>query len=265
MLLFQILVLAFIQGVAEFLPISSHGHLIIVAGLMQQYGHETMPDTVELSIILHAGTLASILVVFRERIWRLLGSDRRAIGLVAAGTIPVVLLGLPIHEIPFLRQWLESPLLVGFMLPITGLLLIFGSRHKPGDLDYTQITYRQAVIIGCCQCLALLPGISRSGVTLVGGLLVGLRREAAATFSFLLAIAAISGAVVLDLKKLLSTTDTNRPLGMLLIGAFVSFIVGIASLRLLLRVLNRGHLAWFAFWCIPVGLATIAWQLLLTP
>ncbi|HEY5316255.1 MAG TPA: undecaprenyl-diphosphate phosphatase, partial [Pirellulales bacterium] len=130
-----------------------------------------------------------------------------------------------------------------------------------GKVDYAQMTYAQAFLIGCCQSFALLPGISRSGTTIVAGLLVGLRRDSAATFSFLLAIPAILGAATLASIKLLAS-GSAEPAGPLAFGVLVSFIVGIASLKLLLRWLNQGHLAWFAWWCIPVGLAVVVWQLL---
>lgn len=256
----QVLLLGIIQGIAEFLPISSKGHLVIAAALMYQFAGQTMPDMVEWTIVLHVGTLVSILVVYWRRIWRLVGPDRRVIGLMAVGTVPAVVLGLPLHEIHALRQWFSEPLLVGCLLPVTGALLLIGGRTAAGNVDYTQMTYRQALLIGCCQAFALLPGISRSGTTIVAGLLVGLRRDSAATFSFFLAILAILGGAVLEAKKLWAS-GTSEPPGLLAFGAVVSFVVGVASLKLLLRWLNQGHLAWFAWWCIPVGAAVIAWQL----
>ncbi|HEX4148250.1 MAG TPA: undecaprenyl-diphosphate phosphatase [Pirellulales bacterium] len=255
----QVLLLGIIQGIAEFLPISSKGHLVIGGALLYQFTGQRLPDMIELTILLHVGTLASILVVYWRRVWRLVGPDRRVIGMMAVGTIPAVVLGLPLHEIHAFRQWFSDPLLVGCLLPVTGILLLASSRIKPGDVDYTQMTYRQALLIGCCQALALLPGISRSGTTIVAGLLVGLRRDSAATFSFFLAIPVILGAAVLESKDLLAG-GSGEPLGPLLLGVLASFVVGVASLKLLLRWLNQGHLAWFAWWCIPVGLAVVAWQ-----
>jgi undecaprenyl-diphosphatase len=261
----QLLVLGLIQGIAEFLPISSAGHLVVIAALLQQYAHADLPETLELTIVLHAGTLGSILVVYWQRILRIFGPDRRVIGLVVVGTLPAVVFGLPVHECEPLRDALHSPLLVGCMLPLTGLMLIFASRRPAGTTDYTEMSYRQALIIGLCQSLALFPGISRSGITIAAGLLVGLRRDAAATFSFLLAIAAITGAVVLALKDVVTSNSTATPEQMrqLAAGAVMSFVAGVFALRLLIAWLNRGRLHWFAAWCIPAGLAVVTWQLLL--
>jgi undecaprenyl-diphosphatase len=121
------------------------------------------------------------------------------------------------------------------------------------------MSYRQALSIGLFQAVAILPGISRSGATIVGGLLVGLRRDAAATFSFFLAIIAICGAIVLELRKFAIEGVGDQGLT-LMVGAAVSFVVGMFALRLLLRWLNEGRLHWFAAWCIPVGLLVVAWQ-----
>jgi undecaprenyl-diphosphatase len=258
--LFQILLLAVLQGIAEFLPISSKGHLVLLEAILAKFNGVAIPDPLELNILLHAGTLASILVFYRRQVWQMLTADRRVIGLLAVGTLPVVLIGLPVHEIEFLRNWMDKPLLVGCMLPITGFLLIAGGRCQPGDTDYTQMSYRQALLVGLFQAAAILPGISRSGTTIVGGMLAGLRGESAATFSFLLAIPAICGAVVLELRKAV-ISGTTHDAGPLLLGAVVSFFVGLVALAWLNRWLARGRLQWFAYWCIPVGLAVIAWQL----
>jgi undecaprenyl-diphosphatase len=166
-----------------------------------------------------------------------------------------------VHEIDALKNLMDKPLLVGCMLPVTGLLLIAGSRCASGSTDYTQMSYRQAFLVGLFQAAAILPGISRSGTTIVGGLVAGLRRDSAATFSFLLAIPAITGAVALEMRKVL-VSGSSHELGPLLLGAVVSFLVGLLALVWLNRWLARGRIQWFAFWCIPLGLAVIAWQLL---
>jgi undecaprenyl-diphosphatase len=170
------------------------------------------------------------------------------------------LVGLPVHKIESLKGWVGDPFLAGCMLPITGLLLIASGRFQSGTTDYRQMSYGQALLVGLFQAAAILPGISRSGTTIVGGMLAGLKRDSAATFSFLLAIPAICGAVVLELHEAV-TSGTSHDLGPMLIGAVVSFFVGLVALVWLNRWLDRGRLQWFAYWCIPVGLAVIAWQL----
>lgn len=259
MLLLEVLLLAVVQGVAEFLPISSSGHLIITETLWETATDRDLPEIVMLSIVLHAGTLAAVMVVYWSRIWRLLGEDRRALGLLVVGTLPAVIVGLTIK-----RQFgevLESTLLAGFMLPVTGAMLIAATWLRTGETPYTELSYGRALVIGLFQAVALLPGISRSGATIVGGLVVGLRRDAAATFSFLLALPATAGACILELRDLSSQESSPLPLWLLALGAVVSFLVGVAALRWLLAWLAQGKLYYFAWWCIPVGLAVIAWQL----
>lgn len=259
--LLQLLVLAVVQGIGEFLPISSSGHLLLVGALWDRAGYHVLRDTLTVEILLHGGTLLAILVVYWRRLWRLLGADRRVIGLLIVGTLPAVVVGLPLHEIEACHQWIENPLLAGCMLPVTGLLLLWAARRPEGALDYTQMTYGQALLIGLAQAVAILPGISRSGATIVAGLAVGLRREAAASFSFLLAVPAISGALVLGLRKLAWSDFSREEFGRLGLATAVSFFVGLAALAWLLRWLRQGRLQPLAWWCIAVGLSFVAWWL----
>ena len=255
--LLHILILAVVQGVAEFLPVSSSGHLVIAEALMG-IDHAQI-DLVEVNIVLHAGTLASILIFYWRRIWNLLGEDRRVIALLIVGTLPAVLVGFPMKH--YGESLLESPLLAGLMLPVTGLMLVWAARRKPGELRYQQISFGQALLIGAFQAVAILPGISRSGATIAAGIFTGMRRESAATFSFLLAIPAIAGATVLELKDLLTDKPASTTPGVLAIGALVAMLVGLVSLWWLIRWVQRGRLHYFAYWCIPVGVAVTLWQL----
>lgn len=252
-----IIVLGFVQGVTEFLPISSDGHLAVTEALLHRAAGVRLPDLLGLNIVLHAGTLLAILVVYGRSLWALFGRDRKVLGLLAVGTLPAVVIGLPLHE--WASDWLVNPLLAGCMLPLTGLLLLAPLKFSAGSLRHQEISWRQALWIGACQAVAILPGISRSGCTIVAGLSVGLRREAAATFSFLLAVPAVGGACVLELKDLL-LADTTPAWGLLALGAAVSFVVGLVSLWWLLKWLNQGRLHYFAWWCVPLGLAVAAWQ-----
>lgn len=248
----ELLLLAVVQGITEFLPISSDGHLVVVEALLR-----LEKDILELNIILHAGTLLATVVVYGRRLVRML-SDRRLVGLLIVGTLPAVLAGLPLRF--FAESILESPLLAGAMLPISGLLLIVASRRPPGHLRYEDLTWRQALVIGLFQATALLPGVSRSGTTIASGLLVGLRRDAAATFSFLLAIPAVGGACCVETIKLGLEGGAQTPPEMLAVGAAVSFVVGLGALWWLLRWLEGGKLHYFAYWLIPLGAAVLLWQ-----
>ena len=249
----QIILLAAVQGLTEFLPISSSGHLVIVEHLL---GMET--DLTALNVMLHAGTLGSILVFYRKSVVNSLTKDQDVIWLLAIGTLPAVVCGLAIKL--FFDEVLESPLIAGLMLPITGMMLLW-MVGRDGQMEYAKLTRKQALVIGMFQAFALLPGVSRSGSTIVAGLLVGLKRPAAATFSFLLAIPAISLATGYETLKLVRDWDPKVRYDLLVFGALVAFAVGLAALWLVVRMLNQGRLYWFAFWCIPLGIGIVSWQL----
>ena len=255
----QIFVLAVVQGMTEFLPVSSSGHVVIVSALICEEG-QTL-DIGDVNIVLHLGTLLSILVFYWHRIWRLLGQDRRSIGLLAVGTIPAVAVGLPVKMVgpDFL---LESPLLAGLLLPVTGLVLLWVARSMKGQGAYNDMSHAEALKIGIAQATAILPGLSRSGMTISAGLRCGLAPASAATFSFLLAIPAIGGAGVLEVASLMrETTTVHTPLGYLVAGGFVAFLVGLVSLRWLISWLESGRIQLFAWWCIPLGIGVVIWQL----
>jgi undecaprenyl-diphosphatase len=259
MSLWQILILAVVQGITEFLPISSDGHLVVVAEYLKKQG--TNPDLSSVVISLHMGTLLSILVYYWKRILTLLTEHRRVIGLIIIATIPAIIVGLPIKK--YAEHWLESPLLAGICLPITGLFLLWGERQPLGKEEYHALPWWKALLIGCAQATAILPGLSRSGSTIPTGLALGLTRESAATFSFLMAIPALLGAGVLECLHVLKDGDFTPGAAPrdLVIGAVVSFLVGLGAIDVLIRTLQKGRLRWFAVYCILLGIAVIIWQL----
>ena len=257
--LLEIILLSIVQGVTEFLPVSSSGHLVVSAALLAQFGREMPPELVEVNIVLHLGTLLAVLVYYRQRIGRLLGEDRRVAPLLIVGTAPTVVVGLPLKM--FAPEILENALLAGLMFPVTAAMLIWASRREPGETDYPDLTLRSALLIGAWQAFAILPGVSRSGATIVAGLGVGLRRDSAATFAFLLAIPAIAGAGVLEGLDALGKGTFATPGPILAVGMAVSFVVGLGSLTLLVRLVQHGRLAYFAYWLIPLGVAVTSWQL----
>jgi undecaprenyl-diphosphatase len=246
--------LAIVQGLTEFLPVSSSGHLVVANALLR----EPLLDLVEVSIFLHLGTLLSILVFYRRRVLRLLGADRRVAPLLVVGTLPAVVVGLALKG--FAPGALDSPLLAGLMFLVTAALLIVAVPPTPGHIDYTALTWPRALLIGIAQAVAILPGISRSGATIAIGLMLGLRRDSAAAFSFLLAIPAISGAVVLESWEIRHSSVTTPP-WLLAGGTAIAFLVGLAALYALTRLVSRGRLHWFAWWLVPLGVCVTAWQL----
>jgi undecaprenyl-diphosphatase len=255
----RIIILGIVQGISEFLPISSDGHLVVASKLFGVFtSRELGEPELLVAIILHLGTLLTILVVYWRRILQLLGQDRRVLGLIAVGTLPAAIVGLLLKE--YFGDLLVDLRLTGWMLPLNGLMLLWIGKYPPGDTPYTELRYRQALLIGLCQALAPLPGISRSGTTIAAGLALGLSREAAATFSFLLAVPALTGAGVLAAIDLAGDAPTSVSAGPLLAGAFVSFAVGLLAIHWLLRWLYQGRLYLFAWWCIGVGILVLAWQ-----
>jgi undecaprenyl-diphosphatase len=258
--LWQVLVLAAVQGVTEFLPVSSDGHLALVEPLLWG-GASEPPKSMDLTIVLHLGTLGSILVYYRQRIFRLLGDDRRVLWLITVGTIPAVVLVLVCKLLldELFEPILKSTLLAGFMLPVTGAALLWSHLHGGGDRDYHELTWLDSLLIGIAQAAAILPGLSRSGSTIATELTLGMSRSAAATYSFLLAIPALAGAGVYEAFSMLrhdqplSTSTSN-----LAIGAGVSFVVGLAAITVLERTLQRGKLHYFGWYCIVLGVIVVA-------
>ncbi|MCL2120431.1 MAG: undecaprenyl-diphosphate phosphatase, partial [Planctomycetaceae bacterium] len=224
-------------------------------------------SSLTLNIALHFGTLISILVVFWKRIWLLLTSDRRVIPLLILATIPAVIAKVLISKTVGDDAIFENSLLAGICFPITGLLLLWCS-NRSGETHCRDLSWIKAALIGLMQAVAILPGISRSGSTICAGLLCGLKRGEAATFSFLMAIPVIGGGALLEFRDLMKQQASNSPevisshgLILLLMGVIVSCIVGILTLKLLIRWLHEGKLKYFAWWLFLIGPVVIVWRL----
>jgi undecaprenyl-diphosphatase len=257
----EIVLLGIVQGISEFLPISSDGHLVILNAVLEHFSSRHRVDVLERTVALHAGTLLAVLVVYGRELWRVLTAQRRVIGLLVVGTLPAVAFGLVAER--YFKSWLENPALAGIGLIATGVILFWGTRRERDGQRYQRLTYAQALVIGSFQAGAILPGVSRSGSTIASGLRTGLSRNDAATFSFLLSVPAVAGACTLEAYRIATNTNpAATPPSDLMLGAAVSFVVGWISLVALLRVLRAGGLHWFAWYCIPLGLAVLAWQLL---
>lgn len=261
----QAVLLGLVQGLTEFLPVSSSGHLVIMQDLL---GVELPGLSFEVAV--HGGTLAAVLAAFGAKLWRLLrgiaavvlaGSrdpeHREAATWAAAvmvGTIPAAVAGL------FLRQlwegWFQSPQVAGMGLVLTGFILYgagrFQGRHGPGR----KLGMGRALAIGLVQAVSLTPGVSRSGSTIAAGLGVGLGRQAAAEFSFLLSIPAVGGAVLLDLAQ--RTPGMPRDdVTALALGAVAAAISGYAAIRALMKFVLAGRLHLFSYYVWAAGVLVI--------
>ncbi len=268
----EAIILGIIQGLTEFLPVSSSGHLVLLQQLLGLKEAEIFFD-----VCVHLGTLVAVIIVFRQeiksivtallRLLTLAGQKDRMLSmiesdpelkmalLIVIGSIPTALLGLAFSGIA--DRLFASVFIVGLMLIVTGALLWLTrwttKRVQPPGVD--RLTPKNAFIIGIVQGLAIIPGISRSGSTISIGLLLGIKREIAARYSFLLSIPAIVGAGLLSLKEGLSGTDVIIQIP--LVGAAAAAIVGYAALRALLHVVKKGSLYVFAPYCWLVGILAI--------
>lgn len=269
----QAVILAIVQGLSEFIPVSSSGHLVIVPWLFGWEKPSLLFDT-----MLHWGTLVSIFLVFGRDLWRIawatLGSlARRSLADVNArlgwfivlGSIPAVLTGFLLKD--FFEALFSSPRAAGGFLLVTAVLLSLSEwvvRRKPPVADLTALTWGRALLIGCAQAIALAPGISRSGSTMAAGLALGIRREDAARFSFLLGTPAFFGAGLLALLDALQVdaAEVAAQLPVMLVGFVVSAVVGYAAIRGLLAYLRRHSLYVFAVYCLVVGLLVLVFTTL---
>lgn len=258
MSLLQALILGLFQGVAEFLPISSSGHLLVFQGLM---GLKDVPALFD--VLLHLATLASILIVFRKRVggiimstvrWIIRTSDESdaenlaIIPPAALATVVTAVLGVLINRIDLSG----SPKIVAGLLLVTAAILLASAFFK-GERGYRQMRWTHGLLIGLAQGLGVFPGISRSGITISAGSATGLDRETAGEFSFLIAIPAILGAFVLKLKDVGRLSGAIEPLP-LAVASLAAFGTGIVALLVLMPIVRKGKLAWFAAYLIPAGL-----------
>ena len=247
--LWEIVVLGVVQGIAEFLPISSSGHLVIIESVL---GGNV--ENLELNVALHFGTLLSILVVYRKDLFAVL-LDRPLMAKIILATLPVVGTGLFLK--PLIEKASTSAFFAGVGLIVTALLLFITLKLPTGSKNVQRLNFADAFVIGLFQAIAPMPGVSRSGSTIVGGLLMGVDRTAAANFSFFIAIPALMGATILTAKDLIGEGTSGTPLLYIAVGTLVSFVVGVASLKLLLKVVAAGRIAWFGSYCLLLGAAVI--------
>ncbi|ELY4301319.1 undecaprenyl-diphosphate phosphatase [Cronobacter turicensis] len=258
-------ILGIVEGLTEFLPVSSTGHMIIVGHLLGFEG-----DTAKtFEVVIQLGSILAVVVMFWRRLFGLigihfghpphegLGKGRLSLIHILLGMVPAVVLGLVFHD--FIKS-LFNPINVTYALVVGGVLLIIAEVFKPKEpkapgLD--DMTYRQAFFIGCFQCLALWPGFSRSGATISGGMLVGVSRYAASEFSFLLAVPMMMGATALDLYKSMGFL-TMGDLPMFAVGFVTAFVVALVAIKTFLHIIKRISFIPFAIYRFIVAAAVYA-------
>lgn len=255
----QAILLGIVQGITEFLPVSSSGHLQIAKELLGV----NLDENLTFDVALHAATVLSTIVVLWREVWRLLkGLFSRRFTQEQAYVIKLVVSMIPIGIVGFvfkdqLNALLDSPyilVVVGAMLLLTATLLAFAYYAKPRQKE--DISYRDSLIIGLAQACAAMPGLSRSGTTIATGLLLGNKKTAVAQFSFLMVLAPILGETLLQLADG-SMADTGVAAGPLLAGFIASFVTGCLACRFMIEIVKRGKLIWFAIYCALVGTVSI--------
>ncbi|MCR5551010.1 MAG: undecaprenyl-diphosphate phosphatase [Bacteroidales bacterium] len=265
----ETLLLGIIQGLTEFLPVSSSGHLSILSNLFGFSGEENLTITV----VLHVATVLSTLVVlWKEVVWifkdlftkqswssysGLNEGTRFAINILIS-MIPVAIVGF------FFKDWVESVfgsglLIVGIMLLVTASLLAFSYFAKPRQRE--RLTPLHAFIIGIGQAVAVMPGLSRSGTTIATGLLLGNKKDKLAQFSFLMVIPPVLGEALLDVKDIaevgFDTAMSGISAGAMAVGFIAAFVTGCLACKWMINIVKRGKLVWFAVYCAIVGILAI--------
>src|SRR5690554_5539339 len=248
MTIIEVIVLAIIEGLTEFLPVSSTGHMIIATALM---GVEPTPFVKLFTIAIQLGTILSVLVLYYKRFFRSLDFYYKLF--VAA--VPAAIIGFAFSD--EIDGMLESPLTVGITLVLGGIVLLFVDRwfNKPMEDDSDNVTYAQAFKIGLFQCLALIPGTSRSASTIVGGMSQKLSRKAAAEFSFFLALPMMLGASIIKLKGFLDAGNEldSKKIELLVGGNVIGFIVAIFAIKFFIEIVSKYGFKFFGWYRIIVG------------
>ncbi len=254
MTILQAVVIGIVQGVTEWLPVSSSAHLVLAERLLGVHS-----GGVALELVLHLGTLAAAVIFYRAAWSRILlhpadPRARRDLGMLLVATLPAAAAGV------LARGWIEArfhdPRMAAAGLVAGGVFLVAAGRARPADAG---IGCGRALLIGCAQALALPPGISRSGMTVGAGLLAGVGRPRAVEFAFMMAVPAMLGAALLHLPEIGSAAE-DFGAAALAASAAVSCASGLAAIRILRGAVERGRIAWFGCYCIALGAAWALWK-----
>lgn len=265
----EAILLGILQGITEFLPISSSGHLV----LAQAYTGLSIGGGITFEVVLHFGSLFSILVYFRQRIGQLLSGlwnyvsspsewrtglasnyEARICFYILLSMIPAGVVGLTMKDV--IEAQFQNPVFVSTMLLVTGVIL-YSTKFVPEGKG--PITPMKAFLVGVSQAVAILPGISRSGTTISTGTWLGVKRDDMADFSFLMVLPVIAGVTLLDLKDLVETGASTDALTLLVAGFFASFISGYFALKTLIHIFKKQGLHPFAVYCWVVGGFSLVW------
>ena len=276
LLLLKSILLGIIQGLCEFLPVSSSGHLALANSLF------SLPEEVDdlaLNVLLHLGTLAAVVLVYHKDIWDLIKSFFSLVKKLFSGKFRladctlgerfVVLLFiavLPLLPAAFLSGSIEVlmgyPFVIGIILIFNAAMLYFSETLGKGNKNLEDVKPSNALLVGLFQVVAILPGLSRSGSTITGGLIQGFDRSLAVKFSFILSIPAIVGAAIFEMPDFFASIPDTKILLTYLAGAFAAMLVGIAAIKLITWISKHSTFRIFAYYCFAVGVLAIVWDIL---
>ena len=270
--LFSSILFGVIQGLTEFLPVSSSGHLALFQNIL---GMENAEELVAFNVLLHLGTLIAVFIAYWRDILPLIPAFFTMLGKVFRGkfkfcyynynerfVILIIIATLPLFPAVliedytvFIANYLS---IIGAILVFNGLVLYFSDKLSTGKITINEMTPTKAVLVGCCQAVAaLLPGLSRSGSTITGGLLSGFDRQSAVKFSFIMSLPAIAGACVLKLPELFSTATNGTEWMIYIAGAVTASIVGLLAINLLKYISKKATFKGFSYYCFAVGIIGI--------
>lgn len=263
MSLLEAILLGIVQGLTEFLPVSSSGHLVL-----SEYLLKVKFDDISFEVFLHFGTFLAVVIFFRHKIWAMFkavglrarsifsgevcpsnNEDWRLFWLIVVGSIPAGIAGVSFKD--YLERSFSSVTFTAMTLLCTGIVLFLTKFFQPKK-EY--LGFGDALWVGLAQAIAILPGISRSGFTISAGIFSGVKRSKAAEFSFLLSLPAVLGASLLKLKDVLGHGSLSQEVTTYLIGVVTSFVIGYLAISILLNVIKKGKFQYFGYYCLTVGL-----------
>lgn len=272
----EAIVLGLVQGLSEFLPISSSGHLALLENLFEIKEESVL----FFAVLLHIGTLVSIFIVYHEDIYALIKElgllfkdifsgkglrieERpiRKLGImIIVSSIPTAIMGLLFSN--FIDKVFGSLIVISICWIITGFMLFFSEKLKSNSKEIEGMKYRNAIFIGICQGLAIMPGISRSGSTIVGSLVTGLKREFAVEFAFLISIPAILGSAILEFPKAIKAGIEPSTIGPMIVGFLVAAISGYFAITTMIRIVSKHKMIYFSYYVWVIGVGTFIYSIL---
>lgn len=271
----EAIVLGLVQGLSEFLPISSSGHLALLQNLFEI----NEDKVIFFAVLLHIGTLVSIFVVYHKDIYALIKElfllfkdiftgkglrieERpiRKLGImIIVSSIPTAIMGLLFSD--YIDKIFGSLTVIAICWIITGFILLFSEKLKNNKKEIEGMKYRNAIFIGICQGLAIMPGISRSGSTIVGSLVTGLKREFAVEFAFLISIPAILGSAILEFPKAIKAGIEPSTIGPMIVGFLVAAISGYFAITTMIKIVSKHKMRYFSYYVWIIGLGTFIYSI----